>query len=189
MKSTPERLRLPMSAKRCEKHQLPMGTSYCNLCAVEDERKEVGRLQKAITEALAAYRHPHSLSDTGRLSAIVSILGEVERDDPNVCQHFKNMRDDETFTIAEMREAYSRYLHGLPLTDKQRLYADAKRAVVRECCRDAALGLSVPVMEEKHALQDGLPRHPWVRRAMSRANCFFQTIRAGKPKNGSTSGP
>ena len=29
---------------RCEKHQLPMGTSYCNLCAVEYERKEVSRL-------------------------------------------------------------------------------------------------------------------------------------------------
>jgi len=29
---------------RCEKHQLPLGTSYCNLCEVEHERAEIERL-------------------------------------------------------------------------------------------------------------------------------------------------
>ncbi len=39
-----------MDIVRCEKHQLPMGTSYCNLCAVEYEREEVERLRAALEE-------------------------------------------------------------------------------------------------------------------------------------------
>ena len=41
---------------------------------------ELIRLRKAVKEALGAYRQPHGLGDAGRLSAIVSILQEVEID-------------------------------------------------------------------------------------------------------------
>ena len=38
---------------------------------------------------------------------------------------------DDTFTIKEMREAYIRSRGGLPLTEKQKSLAEAKRAAVR----------------------------------------------------------
>ena len=38
---------------------------------------------------------------------------------------------DETFTIKEMREAYIRSVRGLPLTEKQKMLAEAKSAAVR----------------------------------------------------------
>ncbi len=38
---------------------------------------------------------------------------------------------DDTFTIKEMREAYIRSMRGLPLTEKQKSLAEAKRAAVR----------------------------------------------------------
>ncbi len=42
---------------RCEKHQLPMGTSYCNLCAVEFERKENEWLRDALKGLREAAAH------------------------------------------------------------------------------------------------------------------------------------
>jgi len=42
-----------------------------------------------------------------------------------------NVMGEETFTIKEMREAYSRSLHGLSLTEKQKKLADAKRIATR----------------------------------------------------------
>lgn len=37
-----------MNSIRCDKHQLPMGTSYCNLCEVEREREKVESLEEGI---------------------------------------------------------------------------------------------------------------------------------------------
>ena len=37
---------------------------------------------------------------------------------------------DETFTIKEMREAYIRFVQGLPLTEKQKRLAEAKHVAV-----------------------------------------------------------
>ena len=37
-----------MKGNRCERHQYPIGTSNCNLCAVELEREEVSKLEAKI---------------------------------------------------------------------------------------------------------------------------------------------
>ncbi len=121
--------------------------------------------------------------------------------------------EEETFTIGEMREAFRRSVHDLPMTDKQKQLAQARHAALRagigppyevvETCRHGRPKPGQCFICDRRGHEEALretgmyvgyscvpvPVHPWVRRAMSRANCFFQTIKAGKPKNGSTTGP
>ena len=63
---------------RCEKHQLPMGTSYCNLCAVEYETSEVEAVEakrKALWYALV-----NSLQDNGYRLGEAQIMADVTMD-------------------------------------------------------------------------------------------------------------
>jgi len=41
--------------------------------------ERIAKLEAAIADALATYRQPHGLGDSGRLSAMVSILSELEQ--------------------------------------------------------------------------------------------------------------
>lgn len=45
-------------------------------------------------------------------------------------------KEVESFTLAEMRQAYRKYVRGEPLTEKELVLAEAKSLAIRACMPD-----------------------------------------------------